>query len=304
MVRLNQTSLGTTVRSAIVAATAAAVFGAPEWIRAFTQLGEILAEFARSLLIAYVLAHLVVRARVRGWKGAFLLGALLCVFQAVVLLGSLIHEHMPLLAYAVRGAYAAGSTLVAVALLGFCKVFAPGGRDKDAHELVPDPHPLASARTRPGVNYKAVVLAAVAAIVVGSIWYSPLVFGGAWAHLKSSASVGGAKIPPAEVLGELVRSAVMAYLLARFISIFRVAWKGSLLLAGAVWLGFHATLLLFSVIHEHMPVALFAIHAGHGLANDLVIAAIVGGWRAKVHATASVNGAATSAAAAPRALEG
>src|SRR5438132_2046111 len=149
-------------------------------------------------------------------------------------------------------------------------VFAPGGLDKDAHELLPDPDPFGSARTRPGVNSKAVVLAAVAAMVVGSIWYSPLLFGGAWAHLKSSASVGGAKIPPAEVLGELVRSAVMAYLLARFIGIFSVAWKGSLLLGGALWLGFHATLLLFSVVHEHMPLPLFAIHAGHGLANDLV----------------------------------
>src|SRR5438105_14297148 len=142
MARLSQKSLGTTVRSAVVAAAAASVFGAPEWIRASTQPGEILAEFARSLLIAYVLAHLLVRARVQSWKGAFLLGALLCVFQAAVLLGSLLHEHMPFLASAGRGAYAAGSTLVAVALLGFCKVFATGGLDKGAHELVPDPDPF------------------------------------------------------------------------------------------------------------------------------------------------------------------
>lgn len=101
------------------------------------------------------------------------------------------------------------------------------------------------------------------------------------------------------MLGELVRSGVVAYVLARFINLFGVAWKGSLLLGGALWLGFHATLLLFSVVHERMPVALFAIHAGHGLANDLVIAAIVGAWQ--VHA---VGSASTSAATTLSALEG
>lgn len=108
-------------------------------------------------------------------------------------------------------------------------------------------------------------------MVVGGLWYSPLLFGGAWAHLKAGASAGGAKVPPVEVLGEFVRSVVVAYVLARLINVL-----------GA---------------HEHMPVELFAIHAGHGLANDLVIAAIVGAWRAKREA-GSVSGASTGAATA------
>ncbi len=141
-------------------------------------------------------------------------------------------------------------------------------------------------------NYKAIPLAAVAAIVVGAVWYSPALFGAAWANLKATASTGGTKIPPGEVLAEFVRSAIVAYVLARLVLLLRVVnWKGTMLLAGWAWLGFHATLLLFSVVHQQMPLKLFAIHAGHGFANDLVIAAIVGGWRLKTRPRDAVSAA-------------
>jgi hypothetical protein len=298
MNQLEQTSATTTPNSlviGVVAAAAAAASGAPEWIGTATQPLEIASEFVRSSVIVSVLVQLVVRSRVRGWKAAVSLGVSLCVFQAAILSGSLIHEHKPLLAYAVRGAYAAWSTLVAVAVLGLCKVFAGGGRKEDAADGAPEPHRLALSRTWGRVNFKALPLAAVAAIVVGGLWYSPLLFGGAWAHLKAGASAGGAKVPPVEVLGEFVRSGVVAYVLARLINVLGTGSRGALLLGGALWLGFHATLLLFSVIHEHMPVGLFAIHAGHGLANDLVIAAIVGAWR-PTRVVGSASEASTGAA--------
>jgi hypothetical protein len=74
------------------------------------------------------------------------------------------------------------------------------------------------------------------------------------------------------------------------------------LLGAALWLGFHATLLLYSVVHEQMPLALFAIHAGHGLANDLVIATIVGAWQTPQW-VGSAGGASTGAATTQRALQ-
>ncbi len=59
---------------------------------------------------------------------------------------------------------------------------------------------------------------------------------------------------PGEVLAEFVRSAIVAYVLARLIVLLRVVnWKGTLLLAGWAWLGFHVTLLLCSVVHRQMP---------------------------------------------------
>jgi Protein of unknown function (DUF1761) len=290
MDRLDDTSRGGRATFAVIlAAGAAAAFSAPEWVRTGAQPLEMLAEFARCLVITFVLAQLLVRARVQSWKAALFLGAALCAFQAVILLGSLIHEHMPPEAYGVRAAYAASSTLVAVAVLGLCRVFARDRRNEKA--------------TVGGIHYKALLVAAVAAIVVGGLWYSPLLFGGAWARLKVGASAGGAKMSPVEGFGELVRSGIVAYLLARLINFYRIGWRGSLLLGAALWLGFHATLLLYSVIHEHMPLALFEIHAGHGLANDLVIATIVGAWRSP-QGIGSAGEASTGAATTHRALQG
>jgi hypothetical protein len=132
-----------------------------------------------------------------------------------------------------------------------------------------------------GIRYRVIVVAALAAIVVGAVWYSPFLFGTEWMKLRgiNPAGVADVKNPAVEGLSELARSLVVAYVLARFLVRLRVAdWKGALLLGAWVWLGFHATLLLFSVIHENMPWKLYAIHAGHGLANELVIAAILGAW--------------------------
>ncbi len=278
---------GRTNLAVILAAAAAAASGAPEWLRTGAKSPEMLAEFGRCVLITFMLAQLLVRARARTWRTALLLCAGFGAFQAVILLGSLLHEHKPAGAYGVRAAYAAWSTLVAVTVLGLCRVFARDGRN----ERVPVG----------GVQHRAVLLAAVVAIVVGGVWYSPLLFGGAWAHLKVGASASGAKLSPLEGLGELVRSGTVAYLLARLINFYRIGWKGSLLLGAALWLGFHATLLLYSVIHERMPLALFAIHAGHGLVNDLVIATIVGAWQTT---QGLVPAPRTGVATSRRALEG
>jgi hypothetical protein len=273
------------IRSAVAAAAAVAAFGLPEWIRTMASPGEILGEFARSLLIVCLLANLLERARARSWKDTFLTGFRVCTFQGVILLGSVIHEHKPLAAYATRAGYVVGSTLLAVAVLGLLRGLAPEHSSRTAAGVAPATA-VARAAPQAGVNHKAIVLASVAALLVGGLWYSPLLFGGAWAHLKAGASEG-VRMPLVEGLGELVRSGIVAYLLARFVVSFELTAGGSLLLGGILWLGFHSTLLLFSVLHEHMPVALFALHAGHGLVNDLVIAAIVGAWRGEARAKGS-----------------
>ena len=271
-------------KAVLLAAGAALVVGAPEWMKPQSvNPWEVLGELARSLLIAYVFARFFVRSRIADWKGAFVLaGTVWFAFQATILLGSLLHEHMPFAAYALRAGYALVSALVIVAVLGAWQFRQRPDESVASRASGPTRETGALARAEPGINIKAVALAAVAAIVVGALWYSPLLFGAAWAELNPSAGAGGAKVPPAAVLGELVRSGIVAYALARFAARFRISdWKGTVLLGGWVWLGFHATLILFSVIHQDMPLKLYAIHAGHGLANELVITAILGAWRRK-----------------------
>ena len=133
-----------------------------------------------------------------------------------------------------------------------------------------------------GVNYWAVLVAAVVAFVMGGLWYSPLLFGRAWAKLRglNLSDSDAAKMRPAEILAELVRGLVVAVVLAGFVvHLGIVNWQGAIALGLAVWFGFQATSIVGSVIHEHYPIRLFAIHTGDALAKTLVMAVILGVWR-------------------------
>jgi hypothetical protein len=261
-----------------LAAVAACLAGVPEWIGPGTTSWEVVLEAGRTLVLVHVLARLSGGAIVSRPRGALAVAAGACVFQAAILSGSLIHEHMPLAAYLARAGHVVLSTLVATFVLAWR---ARGTPDPLAASGEPSaPRRDAGAAAAFGVTAKTLVLAALAAVLVGALWYSPLLFGGAWARLKAGASAGGATLPAVEGFGELVRSGIVAYVMGRVLAARRVVgWKRSIAVGSAVWFGFHATLLLYSLIHQGMPLGLFAIHAGHGLANDLVIATIVGSRR-------------------------
>jgi hypothetical protein len=254
-------------RSILVAVVVSTALGAPEWIRASQSPWEILGALAGSFLVVRGTAHLLARTGTRTWAHAFRIGLALCTFQAAILAGSVIHEHKPLAEYAVRAAFVLVGTLASLIVLGLF-----GGLTAGA-SMTP-----AADRARGGVRIEALAVAAVAALFVGGLWYSPLLFGGPWAHLKAGVGASATRVPAFEVVGELFRSGLVAFVIARFVLTLMLSVRGALALGGGLWLGFHATLLLYSVVHEEMPWALFGIHAGHGLANDLVIGAIVGAW--------------------------
>ena len=133
-----------------------------------------------------------------------------------------------------------------------------------------------------GVNYVAVVVAAIAAFVVGAVWYSPILFGKAYATLLglNLVAMADTRPPAGELIGEFVRNLVVAFVLAQFVVRLGVAdWQGALQLALWVWIGFQAMLLLGAVLHEKMPLKLYAIHAGDALVKTLLTAVILGVWR-------------------------
>src|SRR5438045_260568 len=104
----------------------------------------------------------------------------------------------------------------------------------------------------PGINYLAVVVAAVAALVVGAVWYSPLLFGKAYMKLRGmNADATTNRRPPAgELIAEFVRYLVIAFVLALFVVRLGVVGLTSALELGLwLWFGFQAMLLLGSVIH-------------------------------------------------------
>ena len=95
----------------------AADTGTPVWTMLFVVV--------QSLVVAFMLAYFVVHLGIVGWKGAVRLGALVWVFPAMILLGSVVHENVPLMLATIH----AGDWLVKLLLMSIILgVWRQGGR--------------------------------------------------------------------------------------------------------------------------------------------------------------------------------
>ena len=133
----------------------------------------------------------------------------------------------------------------------------------------------------PNMNHIVVLTAAFAAFIIGGVWYSPLLFGNAYARLRGvDPSTESAAMPVREIVGELVRWLVITYGLAYLIARLGIAdLMGAVVFGVGMWVVIY-TALAGSVLHEGTPWRLYAIHAGDGLVKLLVISPIVALWGA------------------------
>ena len=132
------------------------------------------------------------------------------------------------------------------------------------------------------INYWAVVVAIVAAFAMSSLWYSPILFGAAYARLRGVYPDAPATltVSAGQIIGELLRTSVVVLALASFVvRLGGDTWRDALRLGLRVWFGFAATILLGAVIHDGMSWTLYAIHAGDWLVKTLLITTILGVWR-------------------------
>jgi hypothetical protein len=127
-------------------------------------------------------------------------------------------------------------------------------------------------------TYLRVVAAALAAFVTSLAWYT--VFGGAIVKLSGPDPSNAANATPAwtmlfVIAQSLVVASVLTYLGSRLGIVDR---RAALRLGAMVWI-LPASILLGSVVHENVPPALGAIHAGDWLAKLLLMSVILGTWR-------------------------
>jgi Protein of unknown function (DUF1761) len=130
----------------------------------------------------------------------------------------------------------------------------------------------------PGINFLAVVVAAVAAFVVSSVWY--IVFGKELAKVSAAFAEALQKPQPWKMLGVIVQSLVLALVLAYFIGLIGdVDWMGAVRVGVLLWIGLSAMQWVGSIMWEKVPWKMAAIHAGDWLVKLVVIAVLVGVWR-------------------------
>ncbi len=132
------------------------------------------------------------------------------------------------------------------------------------------------------VSYIAIFMATLAAMGIGSVWYSPLLFVNIWMKelgiTKNNPEAMKAEMPKA-MAGQFAASLVTAYMLAHFVSYTNnlTAFTGAQT-GFWIWLGFLATSAASGIFFERRSIRLYAIHVGCHLVTLTVMGAILGGW--------------------------
>lgn len=134
------------------------------------------------------------------------------------------------------------------------------------------------------INYAAVLVGGVANMIIGSIWYSPMVFGKKWMELSGHVM----KEMTPEVKKEMMRMYTMTFigaLLTSFVMAHIVDYAGSATLMDGiqtgfwVWLGIVAPVLMTEYLFNKRPIMGYAISVGYHLVSLTVIGAILSMWQ-------------------------
>lgn len=135
----------------------------------------------------------------------------------------------------------------------------------------------------PEINYWAVLLSTLAAIVIGSIWYMPKVMGDRWkrlANVKDPETTTQAWLP---ILVSIVLAFLLAWVLAGSVAI---AWhfygggylSSAIVTALTLWAGFTAGRIITHDVFVGSPSQLTTINILYELVLVVVMAVIIGVW--------------------------
>jgi Protein of unknown function (DUF1761) len=135
-------------------------------------------------------------------------------------------------------------------------------------------------RNSVNINHFAVVAAALAAFVIGGLWYSPLLFHKAWMNANGFKEQDLTKSNMAKIFGlSFLFSLIMAYNLAAFLSApDTTVWWGAAAgaLAGIGWVALSIGIL---GLFERRSWKYVLINGGYFAASFVAMGAILGAWR-------------------------
>lgn len=129
------------------------------------------------------------------------------------------------------------------------------------------------------IDFITVIVAAIAAFVVGMIWYSPALFGKKYMKMMgvSEKDMAKGKDKMMGVMAQtLVVNFVMAYVLAHVLA-FATATTLMDAIQGAIWmwLGFIATSTYIAVLYEKKSMDWWVMTAGHYLFSMIAMAIVL-----------------------------
>lgn len=116
-------------------------------------------------------------------------------------------------------------------------------------------------------------------IVLGMLWYSPLLFGNLWAKAYKF-EAKNLKPTPWHYAGSILVSLVTASVLALLIKQFHIiTWDKGLLLAIYLWLGFIVTTHFSGVIWAGKPLRVYFIDVAYQFVSLVMMGTILAAWQ-------------------------
>lgn len=130
------------------------------------------------------------------------------------------------------------------------------------------------------INLLAVLAAAVAATVIGAVWYSPAVFGTYWMGLMGLKKSDMAKKQKQGMAKEyaisFLSSLVMAYVIGLFVV--GINFEGAAAILFWIWFGFIATIQIGPCLWAGQKYGVFFLNSAYWLVTILVMGGIMSQW--------------------------
>jgi len=136
------------------------------------------------------------------------------------------------------------------------------------------------------LNWLAILVAAASTMILGFLWYSPLLFAKAWTREMGYDPNDKAKMDemrksagPAYA-GSFAASLLSAFTLALILHGMRAeSLQFGIMASFHIWLGFVATVQFTGALFAKQSMTLFAINTGYQLVSYLVMGAILVLWK-------------------------
>ena len=130
------------------------------------------------------------------------------------------------------------------------------------------------------VDYVGVLIASVAAMIIGFVWYLPALAGKTWgAATGISPEKMKAIMGPATLVAGFIMVLLQATVLAA-----AIGWSGAtgigegVVMGLIIWLGFIVTTAGMNVLYEARPSSLYWVYGGNSLVTFAVMGAILAWW--------------------------
>jgi len=137
----------------------------------------------------------------------------------------------------------------------------------------------------PEINYIAVVLATLSSMIVGSVWYTPRVFGNYWMKKANITPSGKASDAARPIVITVIVSFITAWVLAGATYISFDFYGGSffwnaVITAILLWAGFTAARFITHDAFDNRPAGLTILNIAHEFVTLVIMAIIIGVWPA------------------------